>query len=99
MNREERLTQLVSLTRTVPLEGIYVFGSWLRVQNPRDLDLLLVYDSDKCSDRQIIGLRKSLREASPRLTGLPAHITALTIEEEREISFIRSNSCVGVSQE
>jgi predicted nucleotidyltransferase len=96
MTREERLIQLIALGRALPLEGVYVFGSWLRGQNPRDLDLLLVYDPVKCNNQQITDLRRSLSEASPRLTGLPAHITALTIEEERELSFIRNYSCIGV---
>jgi hypothetical protein len=96
MTRDERLIQLIALGRALPLEGVYVFGSWLRGQNPRDLDLLLVYDPVKCSNQQITDFRRSLREASPRLTGLPAHITALTIEEERELSFIRNYNCIGV---
>jgi hypothetical protein len=79
-----------STTIRVP-EGsrVFVFGSVINLDNPRDVDVLVVYDPDICQPalayRQHLDLRVSLES----LLDVPVHITLLTEAEEAETGLVR----------
>ena len=67
----------------------FYFGSGLGKRRPRDLDVLIVYDSAKCQPRD--AYREHLRfiESLEARLSIPVDATLLTAEEERNCSFIR----------
>ena len=74
--------------------SVYVFGSTLKGQAESDIDLLFVYDPRKIFPRAIYtGLRPFVRRIEASL-GASVHPVVLTIEEERDVGFIESESCV-----
>jgi predicted nucleotidyltransferase len=78
---------LCRLAQGLPDLEVWAFGSALRRDRPRDLDVLLVY-----SDRAAV---LAVRAAHPWAeTVPPCDIIAMTRAEEREYRFIRTTGAV-----
>lgn len=67
---------------------VFVFGSILAAAKPNDLDLLILYDEEKCSAKDIYNSHSELFQLLERSLGLPVHVTALTLKEESEVKFL-----------
>ncbi len=85
--------QLITTKAKFPGE-LFIFGSWLDSETPRDLDLLFVYDKRVCSPQVAIEDRRALMEYGARL-GLPAiHVVLLSESESVQCRFIESEGAV-----
>jgi hypothetical protein len=67
--------------------SVYAFGSFLRSPAPRDVDLLITYDEQKISIPEALQFRVRVAEHVTALTGLPADVCLLSIEEDRQTNF------------
>lgn len=64
-----------------------MFGSILdRTKFPNDIDILLIYS--KYSSRMVNNL-SFIRSALEEISGMPIDLTVLSIEEEREMEFLK----------
>lgn len=72
--------------------NIYVFGSSLEDNEPNDLDLLLVYDSDRIEIDKILRIRTYLYNKLNKLFMIPIDLSILSIQEEKELNFIECES-------
>jgi predicted nucleotidyltransferase len=77
---------------------VYVFGSWTRDRCARDVDLLIVYEETRSTDPEISNLRRRMQQEVWRVMRLPAHITALTVEEARETNFVTLERCITLAR-
>ncbi|MEN2766849.1 hypothetical protein [Ornithinibacillus xuwenensis] len=68
----------------------YLFGSFLYSKNPNDIDLLIVYNSNKVGITDVLSLRKTIYNLFLLNHSLIADITILSKQEEREVNFISS---------
>lgn len=68
-------------------ESVYLFGSILdRTKFPNDIDILLIYS--KYSSRMVNNF-SFIRSALEEISGMPIDLTVLSIEEEREMEFLK----------
>ena len=75
--------------------GVYVFGSFLWSDTPGDLDILLVYESDKLPLVQSAEAH-IVDKLSRRLCGLPIHLTTLSQSELVDTDFLNKISYVRI---
>ena len=69
------------------IEGC-LFGSAVVDDQPRDIDILLIYDPEQFSVDHSIGFRRRIRELLTNATGLLADIVLLSIREAEETRFL-----------
>ncbi|WP_270264401.1 nucleotidyltransferase domain-containing protein [Kocuria marina] len=81
------LTQLREVTRDHPAASVWLFGSALREDDPRDIDVLIMYE-DRAS---VAELKAAVHRA---FSGLPCDIMALTADEESFYDFRRTVGAV-----
>jgi len=67
---------------------IYIFGSGLYKTQPRDIDLLVVYDTQKISVQEVLALRNELSKEVFFKFGVSAHICLLSAKEGEYQIFI-----------
>ncbi|WP_147949503.1 nucleotidyltransferase domain-containing protein [Paenibacillus sp. N3.4] len=72
--------------------NIYVFGSSLENNEPNDLDILLIYDSDRVKIDEILNFRTYLYNKLSKLLMIPIDLSILSIQEENELNFIECES-------
>lgn len=68
---------------------IYLFGSSLYSFFPRDLDLLIVYNKEFISNKEIREFKNKFQEYLHSNIGIVIDITYLTNREELETNFIK----------
>lgn len=73
---------------------VFVFGSALHTKRPKDLDLLIVYDSTLCPASHARQNAEHLAATIGQTVGLSPHVVVLSEKEDKNISFIRSEGCV-----
>ncbi len=73
---------------------VFVFGSALHSNAPKDLDLLVVYDPAGCPPNEAREKAELLASIIGQKSGLCPHVVVLSIKEEESISFIHSEGCV-----
>jgi predicted nucleotidyltransferase len=73
---------------------VFVFGSASNSGNPKDLDLLVVYDPAECPPSQARDKAEVLALELARDLKLQPHVVVLTKSEEEEVRFIQSEGCV-----
>jgi predicted nucleotidyltransferase len=74
----------------IPSQSIvYVFGSALYSSTPDDLDVLVVYDPAECAPADAYKLHLEMVVVIQRDFDLPVHLTLLTQNEERDLTFIK----------
>lgn len=88
------MENLFSIIEDNRLEEVYVFGSWLTSGMPKDIDLLIVFDPQRCRIHEALFLRHQLARAVEDTFSLTSDIILLTTAEEREVGFVRAEGCV-----
>jgi hypothetical protein len=77
--------------------SIYIFGSALHSETPRDLDVLVVYDPAQISPAAVYErMQPTFLELQAR-TGLSVHPTLLTMTEMFETRFSEQSGCIEVA--
>lgn len=67
--------------------SVYLFGSVLNMNKfPNDIDLLLIYDKYSNNIVRDVNFISLILEIE---TGLPVDLTALSIEEEKNVEFLK----------
>jgi predicted nucleotidyltransferase len=89
--------EIRSITTNLPeLSAAYVFGSALKSGLPNDLDVLIVYDPHTCPVSRAYDAHRTFVEMLQQAAGLTVHLTLLTIDEERDSSFIRKTGAISI---
>lgn len=73
----------------VPGTEVWAFGSMLIQDDPRDLDLIVIFPRNSCKPERAIAIRKSIRESLSHSTDKPIDITLLSDREAAETDFIK----------
>ena len=73
---------------------VYCFGSALKTRTPRDIDILIVYDSIRVRVAAVLELRQLLAESFRRTFNVELDICLMSSVEARENSFIRDEGAV-----
>lgn len=81
------LARLREVTRGHPAASVWLFGSVLCKDDPRDIDVLIIYE-----DRASVAELKAAVHGV--FSGLPCDIMALTSDEESFYSFCRAVGAV-----
>lgn len=74
----------------------FVFGSYLTNTNPRDLDLLIVYDSFLCPADDAFNAHADFVAVLQKTTGIRVHLTLLSVEEENRMQFRQCANAVPI---
>ena len=84
--REGLARQLVATPGVV---DAYLFGSALRRDDPKDVDVIVVYDEPLGPQSVGAAIRPLVREIVSAELGIPAHVVLLTRAEAAESGMIR----------
>lgn len=76
----------------------YVFGSFLSSNNPRDLDILLLYDPRQCPPIDAYKSHKEFISYLQDRSGLKVDATLLTYREQKEVDFIYKSKAIEISK-
>ena len=87
--------ETLSITTALP-EGstAFVFGSFLTIAEPSDLDVLLLYDPTTCDPRDAYRAHAAFLGAVTQVVSVPVDITLLTHMEAHGCRFIELTGCV-----
>jgi len=72
----------------VPGIEAHIFGSALTSGEPRDIDLVLIYDVTRVTVTQAIEVRKKVCDGLVQATGIPADVVLLSSTEAEETKFL-----------
>jgi predicted nucleotidyltransferase len=67
---------------------LYLFGSVLTSERPKDVDLVIVYDPSLVDVDKAIAIRQSLRSGIHEVAGVPADILLLSTSEVEQTNFL-----------
>lgn len=88
-----------SITTKLPKGSqAYVFGSYLFVGEPRDIDILILYDPYLSSPKDAYKVHREFVDEIQQLTGTPVDLTLLTYSEERNLGFISDTGAVPIAE-
>lgn len=73
---------------------LYVLGSVMSSEAPNDLDVLVVYDTNKCRPEDVYQYHHEMLGDLKSSFGLFVHATLLTSSEERGTDFIARTAAV-----
>lgn len=77
------------ITSALPKNSIaFIFGSILTNSQPRDVDIIILYDPAYCSPSEAYDKHHEFKEALRNYFRLPIHITYLTFDEEKNAKLI-----------
>lgn len=68
---------------------VWLFGSACDSDTPRDIDILIVYDTDVLSVSEAIAFRARLADQMAAVAGIPAHIVMLNRNELDQTRFLK----------
>jgi predicted nucleotidyltransferase len=89
--------EIRSIIRKLPRgTEIYVFGSCLWRKDPKDVDVLIVYDPDVCQPERAHESVADAINALKKALGRPVHLTLLTRQEEEGCAFKIDTGCVSL---
>lgn len=74
--------------------SVYVFGSFLNTRFPNDLDILFLYDPNKCLPQNAYREHRSYIEHLKVCSGLTVDATLLTYDEQRQSDFLSISKAV-----
>lgn len=80
---EEILLQVPSYTQ------IYIFGSVLKSNQPNDLDIIVIYDSEVYPNANIYNECKNMNQILYETFKLPIDLTVLSYSENDSINFVK----------
>lgn len=75
---------------------LFVFGSVLTKSDPRDIDLLLVYNSQSLKISDVINIRKKLRKILQKETQKSIDICILSEDEVVTNPFIKEENAIKI---
>jgi hypothetical protein len=89
-----RLRAMKNAKRVVDAVGgkLFVFGSALTHERPRDLDLLLVYDANRITAGEACAARSTLRAVLETFSA-PMEICLLSAREAESSKFVEEECC------
>ena len=71
--------------------SVYIFGSWLSTFDAQDIDLLFIYfPIDKNSYKYALNFRRVISIEVDSKMKSKADLVLLTVEEERELDYIKA---------
>lgn len=71
--------------------SVYVYGSMIYHKNPKDIDILVVYDPISPDNiYEIISFRKMLEYKFSKISSIPLDIVLLSNKEEAKINYLSS---------
>jgi len=76
----------------------FVFGSFLSGSDPRDIDVLILYDPSVISPADAYRGHAPFAKEIQRLAGLPVDLTLLTYGEEESSCFIEDTGAVLIEE-
>ena len=89
------MVNLRTLTTRLPAGSkAYVFGSYLRSDLPRDLDILIVYDQHICPPSQAYEKHQEFLSGLGELLAVEVDVTLLTKEEVQSSRFIEDTGAI-----
>ncbi|PGS96099.1 hypothetical protein COC98_19075 [Bacillus anthracis] len=74
----------------------YLFGSILKKDKPRDIDLLMVYNQDLVKLKSVLKLKNEIVNYLNEGSFIEVDLLLLSIEEELEVSFIKDEKAVNI---
>ncbi|WHX40606.1 hypothetical protein QNH36_23715 [Mesobacillus sp. AQ2] len=74
--------------------NFYLFGSILHKENPRDIDLLMVYNQHLISIKSVLNLKNEIVNYLNGISPIQVDLLLLSLEEELEVNFIKSEKAV-----
>ena len=87
-----------SITTKLPSGSqAYVFGSYLFVGEPRDIDILILYDPTLSDPKAAYKVHCEFVDEIQQLTGTPVDLTLLTYSEEKNSDFIGDTGAVPIT--
>lgn len=87
--------EIQSITTKVPeYSEAFIFGSVFSSPNPKDLDLLVIYDEHACPPQQAYANHNELCQLLCNAFNLPVHIIPLTRSEARHSRFIEYSKAI-----
>jgi len=96
---ERIMMGILSIATRIPsCSQAYVFGSALHSAAPNDLDLLVVYDPDACPPSDAYKRHAELCESLKAALGLPVHLTPLTQDEAKSVSFVERMNAIPLEE-
>ena len=78
--------------------SVYLFGSWLHSDNPKDIDVLIVYNPTICPPSKIQAMTRPFLEQLRRIFNLEVDTVYLTEKEEKDINFIKTERCISIDK-
>lgn len=75
---------------------LFLFGSALTQSNPRDIDLLMVYNIDSIRIEKVINIRKRLTKILQEKMQRPVDICALSNREAKTNPFIKDERAIKI---
>src|SRR4029453_8512625 len=85
------------ITRLPKGSQAYVFGSFLTRDQPKDVDVLILYDPSVCPPKSPYQTHALFIEEVREVYGLPVDITLLTYAEEQGSCFIHDTRAVPIA--
>jgi|SRR5579864_7612613 len=93
------MVNLLTLITKLPRGSeAYVFGSSLHSASPRDLDILIVYDTKFCAPRDAYAAHEDFIVALRQVSKLDIDLTLLTREEEQGSRFFEKTGALRFSE-
>lgn len=91
--------EIPSITTKLPSGSqAFVFGSYLSVAQPRDIDILILYDPALHSPKDAYKLHRTFVDYVEQLVGIPVDVTLLTYAEEKSTGFIEDTHATPINK-
>ncbi len=94
------ITYIQMIVKKINLVGndiqLFLFGSALTQPDPRDIDLLMVYNIDSINIKKVIDIRKKLTKILQEKMQIPVDICALSNCETKTNSFIKDEKAIKI---
>lgn len=87
MSLKQKITE--SLPENRQGVEVFIFGSVLDSESPRDIDIAIIYDKSKISLKDIVKYRQELRDSIGQFFE-KTDILALSKDEDEELEFIQN---------
>ena len=87
-----------SITTKLPSGSeAFIFGSYLSVAKPHDIDILILYDPKLHAPKDAYKVHREFVNEVGKLAGIPVDLTLLTFAEEYSIGFIEASHAIPIA--
>lgn len=87
----------LSLRKVPDNIDVFIFGSYLNSENPKDVDLIVIYDSNIYTGKSIFDNCLNLINQIKEISGLSVDVTYLSINEEIETKFLKFVNAISIN--